>query len=161
MKFSRQEFIQPNSHESADLTKIARIFCTSRIQGPIPAPSQMNNLQLIKFQPTPAITRSQSVIHDTSLNFDPFVNRKAGTQCQNRGINIASLKFEPLLIYTIFYTYVSNILIQCRQTHEFRVSQLCPTYLDHPSCKIPRCNSANILKPVLTSFISLKIDEKA
>ena len=31
-----------------------------------------------------------------------FGNRKAGTQCQNGGINIASLKFEPLLIYIIF-----------------------------------------------------------
>ena len=41
-------------------------------------------------------------MHDTGPNFDLFVNRKAGTQCQNRGINIASLKFEPLPIYTIF-----------------------------------------------------------
>ena len=32
---------------------------------------------------------------------------------------------------------------------------------DHPSCKIPRCNSANILEPVLTGFKSLKIDENA
>ena len=55
-KFSRQEFIRPNSRESAALTKIARILCISRLQGPIPAPSQMNNLQLIEFQPTPAIT---------------------------------------------------------------------------------------------------------
>ena len=58
MKFSRQEFIWPNGHESTDLTKIARILCISRLQGPIPAPSQMNNLQLIEFQPTPAITHS-------------------------------------------------------------------------------------------------------
>ena len=36
-----------------------------------------------------------------------------------------------------------------------------PRYLDHPSCKIPRCNSANILEPVLTGFKSLKIDENA
>ena len=57
-KFSRQEFIQPNSHKSADLTKIAQISCISRLQGPIPAPSQTNNLQLIEFWPTPAITHS-------------------------------------------------------------------------------------------------------
>ena len=78
-------------------------MCTSRIQGPIPAPSQTNNLQLIKFWLTPAITHSRSVIHDTSPNFDLFGNRKAGTQCQNGGINIASPKFEPLLIYIYFF----------------------------------------------------------
>ena len=85
-KFSRQEFIQPNSHESVDLTKIAQILCISRLQGPIPAPSQMKDLQLIEFRPTRAIAHS--------LTFDPFAIRKAGTQCQNGGINIASLKFE-------------------------------------------------------------------
>ena len=57
-KFSRQKFIPPNSHESADLTKIAQISCISRLQGPIPEPSQTNILQLIEFRPTPAIAHS-------------------------------------------------------------------------------------------------------
>ena len=44
--------------KSVDLTKIARISCISRLQGPIPAPSQMKDLQLIEFWPTPAIAHS-------------------------------------------------------------------------------------------------------
>ena len=58
MKFSRQEFIRPNSRESVDLTKIVRILCISRLQGQIPAPSQTNNIQLIEFRLTPAIACS-------------------------------------------------------------------------------------------------------
>ena len=58
MKFSRQQFIQPNSCESTDLTKIAQISCISRLQGPIPAPSQTKDLQLIEFWPTLTIAHS-------------------------------------------------------------------------------------------------------
>ena len=87
-KFSRKELIRPNSHEtrgldqimttfprktrnspdrnlfshittkSMDLTKIARISCISRFQRPIPVPHQMKNLQLVEFQPTPALAHS-------------------------------------------------------------------------------------------------------
>ena len=34
-----------------------------------------------------------------SPNFELFSIRKAGTQCQNRGINIAYLKFKPQFIH--------------------------------------------------------------
>ena len=70
-------------------------------------------------------------------------------------------KIRTITYIYYFKTYVCYILIHCRQTRKFRASQLCPAYLDHPSCKIPRCNSANILEPVLTGFKSLKIDENA
>ena len=88
MKFSRKQFIRPNSREtrgldhimttfcekheilqtgiystisprkSADLTKIARISCISRFQRPIPSPPQTKNLQLVKFRPSPAHAHS-------------------------------------------------------------------------------------------------------
>ena len=88
MKFSRKEFIHPNSCEtcgfdqimttfprktrnspdknlfghittkSVNLTKIARISCISRFQRPIPVPPQMKNLQLVEFRPTPALAHS-------------------------------------------------------------------------------------------------------
>ena len=87
-KFSRKEFIHPNSREthgldqimttfprktrnspdrnlfghittkSMDLTKIAQISCISRFQRPIPAPPQTKNLQLVEFRPTPALAHS-------------------------------------------------------------------------------------------------------
>ena len=41
---------------SIDLTKIMRILSISRLQGPIPAPSQMKNIQQAEFRATPAIT---------------------------------------------------------------------------------------------------------
>ena len=52
------KFIWPNSHEIHRLDKIAQISCISRLQGPIPTPSQTKNLQLMEFRPTPAITHS-------------------------------------------------------------------------------------------------------
>ena len=87
-KFSRKEFIRPNSCEnpgldqimttfprktrnspdknlfghitakSMDLTKIARISCISRFQRPIPTPPQTKNLQLVEFWPTLALAHS-------------------------------------------------------------------------------------------------------
>ena len=58
-KISKQEFIRLNSpQESIDLTKIMRILSISRLQGPIPAPSRMKNIQQAEFQTTPAITHS-------------------------------------------------------------------------------------------------------
>ena len=41
-----------------DLTKIAQISCISRFQRPISSPPQMKNLQLVKFQPTPALAHN-------------------------------------------------------------------------------------------------------
>ena len=88
MKFSRKEFIRPNSRKNCgldqimttfpqktlnfpdknlfgritakpvDLTKIVQISCISRFQRPIPTPPQMKNLQLVKFWPTPAFAHS-------------------------------------------------------------------------------------------------------
>ena len=43
---------------SIDLTKIMQILSISRLQGPIPAPSQMKNIQQAEFWATPAITHS-------------------------------------------------------------------------------------------------------
>ena len=44
--------------KSIDLTKIMQISSISRLQGPIPAPSQMKNIQQAEFRPTPAIAHS-------------------------------------------------------------------------------------------------------
>ena len=41
-----------------DLTKITRILSISRLQGPIPAPSQTKNIQQAEFRAAPAITHS-------------------------------------------------------------------------------------------------------
>ena len=41
-----------------DLTSIMRISSISRLQGPIPAPSQTKNIQQAEFRATPAITHS-------------------------------------------------------------------------------------------------------
>ena len=44
--------------KSIDLTRITRILSISRLQGPIPAPSQMKNIQQAEFRATPAIAHS-------------------------------------------------------------------------------------------------------
>ena len=41
-----------------DLPRITRISSISRLQGPIPAPSQMKNIQQAEFRATPAIAHS-------------------------------------------------------------------------------------------------------
>ena len=44
--------------KSIDWTNIMQILSISRLQRPIPAPSQMKNVQQAEFQATPAITHS-------------------------------------------------------------------------------------------------------
>ena len=44
--------------KSIDLTRIMQILSISRLQGPIPAPSQMKNIQQAEFRATPAIAHS-------------------------------------------------------------------------------------------------------
>ena len=44
--------------KSIDLTRIMQISSISRLQGPIPAPSQMKNIQQAEFRATPAIAHS-------------------------------------------------------------------------------------------------------
>ena len=44
--------------KSIDWTTITQILSISRLQGPIPAPSQTKNIQQAKFQATPAIAHS-------------------------------------------------------------------------------------------------------
>ena len=56
-------------------------------------------------------------------------------------------------IYICFNLNEHNTSI-LQQTHEIQIS-----LIDHPSSKIPRCNSASNREPVLTSYISLKIDK--
>ena len=43
---------------SMDLTRIMQISSLSRLQGPIPAPSQTKNIQQAEFRATPAIAHS-------------------------------------------------------------------------------------------------------
>ena len=86
--------------KSMDLTRITRISSIFRLQGPIPAPSQTKNIQQAEFRATPAIAHSLPFKHNKIiLSFEVFSTRKAGTQCQNRGIKIISPKFEPKLIH--------------------------------------------------------------
>ena len=87
MKFSRKEFIHPNSHETRRLDQIMTLSTTStkfsrqefiwpyhreirgldqncvnfvyfQVSRPIPMPPQPENLQLVKFQPTSAIAHN-------------------------------------------------------------------------------------------------------
>ena len=44
--------------KSIDLASITQISSISRLQGPIPAPSQTKNIQHTEFQATPAIAHS-------------------------------------------------------------------------------------------------------
>ena len=44
--------------KSMDLTRIMQISSISRLQGPIPAPSRMKNIQQAEFRATPAIAHS-------------------------------------------------------------------------------------------------------
>ena len=44
--------------KSIDLTTLTQISSISRLQGPIPAPSQMKNIQQAEFRATPAIAHS-------------------------------------------------------------------------------------------------------
>ena len=60
----KHEFLQTGIYsseepvKSMDLTRITRILSISRLQGPIPAPSQMKNIQQAEFRATPAIAHS-------------------------------------------------------------------------------------------------------
>ena len=60
----KHEFLQAGTYsskepmKSMDLTGITRILSLSRLQGPIPAPSQMKNIQQAEFLVTPAIAHS-------------------------------------------------------------------------------------------------------
>ena len=86
--------------KSMDLTRIMRIPSLSRLQGPIPAPSRMKNIQQAEFRATPAIAPSCPFRHNKIIpNFEVFGTRKADTQCQNGGIKMVSLKFKPKLIH--------------------------------------------------------------
>ena len=72
----------------------------SRLEGPIPAPSQMKNIQQAEFRATSAIAHSQPFKHNKIIpNFEVFGTRKADTQCQNGGIKIVNPKFQPKLIH--------------------------------------------------------------
>ena len=85
--------------KSMDLTRITQISSISRLQGPIPAPSQTKNIQQAEFRVTPAIAPSCPFRHNKIIpNFDVFGTRKADIQCQNRGIKVVSPKFKPKLI---------------------------------------------------------------
>ena len=60
----KHEFLQAGIYlskepmKSMDLTRITQISSISRLQGPIPAPSQMKNIQQAEFQATPEIAHS-------------------------------------------------------------------------------------------------------
>ena len=60
----KHEFLQAGIYlseepvKSMDLTRITRILSISRLQGPIPAPSRMKNIQQAEFRVTPAIAHS-------------------------------------------------------------------------------------------------------
>ena len=51
-------YLSEEPTKSIDWTKITRISSISRLLGPIPAPSQMKNIQQAEFQATPAIAHS-------------------------------------------------------------------------------------------------------
>ena len=57
----KHEFLQTRIYsfeepmKSIDFTSITQILSISRLQGPIPAPSQTKNIQRAEFQATPAI----------------------------------------------------------------------------------------------------------
>ena len=60
----KHEFLQTGIYsskepmKSIDLSRITQILSISRLQGPIPAPSQMKNIQQAEFRATPAIAHS-------------------------------------------------------------------------------------------------------
>ena len=58
--------------------------------------------------------------------------------------------------------YVCKMPMHCRQQmREFQAIRVGPFYLDHPSSNFPRFILTGDLKPVLTSFKIIKIDENA
>ena len=85
----KHEFLQAGIYsseepvKSMDLTRIMRISCLSRLQGPFPAPSWTKNIQQAEFQVTPTIAPSCPFRHNKIiLNFEVFGTRKADIQCK-------------------------------------------------------------------------------
>ena len=81
---------------SRDLTKIARISSIFRLQGPIPAPSQMKNIQPAEIRLTPAITHGCSFCYIVGL----------GLNCK-----FIDLLFKRLVITFIRISFLNDFIV--------------------------------------------------